>query len=249
MWSPYDEGPRSRRPLYISLAALVFLIAGGVGLSYMASADPDTSATADASPPQSSPSPLAVAPRNKDGFAASRATDKFPLTLKEVFPSKKISVKGYTYYMTVRRMDKTCKDAATGEKLHKALTDGKCNQLLRASFRDKSGKIIGTVGVANLRNAKAAGKVVAVAAGGKLEDYVKPLPGKDEYTKALGSGQANAGAWRQGHYAVLLWFQFKDGHTPTKSERKKLTEAAINITDATVFPALDSRALTGRRPE
>ncbi|SDQ83886.1 hypothetical protein [Thermostaphylospora chromogena] len=249
MWSPYDEGPRSRRPVYISLGALAFLIAGGVGLAYMASAEPDTSVTAEKPVTETSATPPPGVPNHKDGFAASRATDKHPLTLKEIFPRRKITKGGQTYYMTIRRLDKVCKNGATGEKLQKALTAGKCNQLLRASFRDRSGQIIGTVGVANLNTSKSAKKVVDAAAGSKLEDYVKPLPGKDEHTKSLGTGQANAGAWRHGHYAVLLWFQFKDGHEPSKAERKKLTRAAVNITDATVFPALDSRTLTGRRPE
>ncbi|GAA5070939.1 hypothetical protein HNP84_009181 [Thermocatellispora tengchongensis] len=248
MWSPYDEGPRSRRPVYIALVAVALLVAGGFGLAAMASSgDDDATATAEPAPRPTASLPPA-APGGKDGFAASRATDKYPLTLNEIFPKKKITKGGATYVMTTRRTDKTCKNGATGDKLIKALSTGKCNQLLRASFRDSSGKIIGTVGVANLQTAKMAAKVVSVAAGGKLEDYVKPLPGKDEVTKALGSGQANAGAWRHGHYAVLLWFQFKDGHTPTTSERKKLTKAALDITDATVFPALDSRTLTGRRP-
>jgi hypothetical protein len=247
MWSPYDEGPRSRRPIYIALGGLLLLIAFGVGLAMMANSEPETTAVTE---PQSRPA-VSVAPQGpggKDGFAASRTTDKFPLSLKEVFSKEKITKSGRSYQMTIRRSDKSCKEAATGDKLTKALKDAGCNQLLRASYRDKSGKIIGTVGVANLKTSKLATKVVSAAGGGKLEDYVKPLPGKDDTTKALGSGQANAGAWRHGHYAVLLWFQFKDGHTPSAAERKKLNQAAVDITDVTVFPALDSRALTGRRP-
>ena len=248
MWSPYDEGPRSRRPIYIAIGGLLLLVAGGVGLWMLANMDPDTSVTADRPSSQASPAPTPQGPEGKDGYAASRSTDKHPLTLKELFSQEKIKSSGRSYTMTTRRSDKTCKEAATGSKLTKALKDAKCNQVLRASYRDKAGKLIGTVGVANLKTAKLAAKVVSAAGGGKLEDYVKPLPGKDDVTKALGSGQANAGAWRHGHYAVLLWFQFKDGHTPTDAERKKLNQAARDITDATVFPALDSRALTGRRP-
>ncbi|PZG17828.1 hypothetical protein C1I98_38560 [Spongiactinospora gelatinilytica] len=246
MWSPYDEGPRSRRPIYIAIAGLLVLVAGGVGLAMLASADADPDPAASPQPTAAATNPLVQnRPAGKDGFASSRTTDKHPLTLKEVFPDAKAG----SYVRTARRLDKKCKDAATGDKLVKALDDADCNQMLRATYRDKSGKIIGTVGVANLKTAKQASKVVDAAAGGALEDYVKPLPGKDEATKTLGTGQANAGAWRHGHYAVLLWFQFKDGHEPSKAERKKLTAAAMAIADKTVYPALDSRALTGRKPE
>ncbi|GLW05604.1 hypothetical protein Misp01_07340 [Microtetraspora sp. NBRC 13810] len=247
MWSPYDEGPRSYRPIYYAVAALLLLAAGGYGLTVMASWDSDTTATTEPAPSVGAPVAPA-APGGKEGFAASRKTDKYPLTLNELFARKKITTKDGSYEMTVRRSDKSCKNGATGDKLTKALSSAKCTQMLRASFRDKSGKIIGTVGVANLSNGSGATKVVEAAAGGKLEDYVKPLPGKDDVTKALGSGQANAGAWRFGHYAVLLWFQYKDGHAPSKAEQKKLTQAAVSITDVTVYPALESRALTGRRP-
>nr|BFE86186.1 hypothetical protein GCM10020093_087870 [Planobispora longispora] len=39
MWSPYDEGPRSRRPIIIASAGLAVLIAGGVGLAMLARSD------------------------------------------------------------------------------------------------------------------------------------------------------------------------------------------------------------------
>ncbi|MFC7645293.1 hypothetical protein ACFQX6_35150 [Streptosporangium lutulentum] len=94
------------------------------------------------------------APADKFGYAAARTTDPLTLTLNEVFRNKKIKIGGQSYLMTTRRADKKCGDAVVGSKLQKALTGGKCNQLLRASFRDASGKIIGTVGVANLSTSK-----------------------------------------------------------------------------------------------
>ena len=44
---------------------------------------------------------------------------------------------------------------------------------------------------------------------------------------------------------MLLWFQFKDGHKPSAAETKRLNRAASDIADKTVFPALDTRPLTG----
>lgn len=248
MWSPYDDGPRSRRPILIAVGALGALVAVGVGLAMLAgSEEPPASGTA--SPPASASSaPAPHTPGGKFGFAAARATDPHPLTLSELFKHRKASYGGQTYLMTTRRTDKKCKDAVVGDKLQKALTDGKCTQILRASFRDASGKIIGTVGVANLRTSAAAAKVVSVGAGKSREEYLKALPGKDTVTKFLGTGEAFAGGWRHGHYAVMVWFQYKDGHLPKKAEVKPLNRAAFGAADATVTPALESRSLTGKRP-
>ncbi|MDP9863024.1 MULTISPECIES: hypothetical protein [Streptosporangium] len=248
MWSPYDEGPRSRRPIFIAVGALGVLVAGGVGLAMLANSDPAPQSATASPPSRISNAPVPNNPGDKFGFAASRTTDPYPLTLKEVFKRANVSHGGQRYLMTISRLDKKCKDAVVGSKLQKALTAGKCTQILRASFRDASGKIIGTVGVANLRTSAAASKVVSVGAGKSREEYLKALPGKDKVTKFLGTGEAFAGGWTHGHYAVMVWFQYKDGHLPKKTEVKKLNQAAFGAADATVSPALESRSLTGRRP-
>ncbi|GIH89409.1 hypothetical protein Psi01_00390 [Planobispora siamensis] len=248
MWSPYDEGPRSRRPLIIAAGGLAVLVAGGVGLAMLANSEDSPSAAA--SSPSAAPSNAApVDPGGEYGFTESRTTDPHALTLNELFKKKKFRAGGQTYQMTVRRSDKKCKDAAVGGTLQKALASGKCTQLLRASFKDASGKIIGTLGVANLNTTSSAAKVVKATRGKQLDNYLKVLTGKDEITKWLGvQGEAVAGGWRHGHYAILVYFRYKDGHKPSKSEAKKLNGAAFAIADATVTPALESRALTGRRP-
>ncbi|WP_162641279.1 hypothetical protein [Streptosporangium sp. 'caverna'] len=247
-WSPYDEGPRSRRPIYIAVGALAVLIAGGIGLAMLANSD-SPAATATASPPAAdSNAPAPNTPDDKFGFATARKTDPLLLTLNEVFKNKKVKIGGQSYLMTTRRADKKCGDAVVGSKLQKALTGGKCNQLLRASFRDASGKIIGTVGVANLSTSTGAANVVSAGTGKEREEYIKPLPGKDTVTKFLGTGEAFVGEWRHGHYVVMVWFQYKDGHLPKKTEVKKLNQAAFGAADATVTPALEGRSLTGKRP-
>ncbi|WP_406318806.1 hypothetical protein OHA77_15520 [Streptosporangium sp. NBC_01639] len=247
MWSPYDEGPRSRMPIFVAVGALGLLIAGGIGLAMLAGSDPPADSRT-ASPPTQDPGvPIPNGPNDKFGFAASRTTDPTPLSLNEVFKHKAVTMGRQKYAMTTRRLDKKCKDAVVGDKLQKALTAGKCTQLLRASFRDASGTIIGTVGVANLKTSAAASKVISAGAGKSREEYLKALPGKDKVTKFLGTGEAFAGGWSHGHYAVMVWFQYKDGHLPKKTEVKKLNQAAFGATDATVTPVLESRSLTGGR--
>ncbi|MFJ2030386.1 hypothetical protein [Streptosporangium sp. NPDC087985] len=248
MWSPYDEGPRSRRPIFIALGALGALIAGGVGLAVLANSDPPPDPHTAAPPAQASSVPLPSSPKGKFGFAGSRATDRYALTLNELFGHRKVALGRQRYEMTTRRTDKKCNDAVVGSNIQKALTAGRCTQLLRASFRDTAGAIIGTVGVANLSTSAAASKVISAGAGKSREEYLKALPGKDDVTKFLGKGEAFAGGWSHGHYAVMVWFQYKDGHLPKDDEVKKLNQAAFGAVDATVTPALEARSLTGKRP-
>ncbi|MBN6056942.1 hypothetical protein JYK22_33770, partial [Nonomuraea sp. RK-328] len=238
-WSPYAEGPKSRGPLWFTLGGVAVLAALVIGLMMMWKAgDSESTATA----PRRTSAPLPSAPPGKFGYAGDRSTDPDPLTVKELFPTKKFTVSGRSYEMTITSKLKKCSDGALGSKLQKALKSAKCSQLIRASFRDKAGKVIGTVGVANLKTGKNAGKVVSA---GSKTNYVKPLPGKDSVTKLVGSGSGGAQAWVHGHYAVLIWFQNKDGSKPDKKSQKAIMGAAVDISKATVFKALDARSMTG----
>ncbi|MGI5284187.1 hypothetical protein ACQEVF_12700 [Nonomuraea polychroma] len=240
-WSPYDEGQRSRAPLWFTIGGVLVLGLLGGGLALMWNAGGTT--TAETAAPRRTSAPLPSAPPGKYGFAESRSTDPEAITVKEIFGSKKtFTISGRSYEMTITSKDKKCTDGALGDKLQKALKDGKCNQLVRASFRDKAGKVIGTVGVANLTTGKNAGKV---AKSGDEKNYVKPLSGKDSVTKFLGSGSGGAKIWTHGHYAIMVWFQNKDGTKPDKNGSKQLFQAIGDITQATVFKALDHRSMTG----
>lgn len=240
MWSPYDEGARSRGPLwFVAGGVLVLAILAGA-LYVMWNTEAPKTALSDS---QRSSAPLPSGPPGKFSYAESRTTDPEPLTIKEVFGKKTVAVDGREYQMTVTRKDSKCADATVGGKLQKALKSGKCTQVLRASFRDAAGKVVGTIGVANLKDTKAATKVDSAGGDG---DFVKPLPGKDKVTKFLGSGSGGAEIWVHGHYAVMVWFQFKDGRTVDKKSGKQLLQAANDIAKATAFPALDGRVLSGQ---
>ncbi|MEV0389660.1 hypothetical protein [Nonomuraea sp. NPDC050643] len=213
----------------------------GGGLAVMFNADPPSSAETTTQRQTSAPTP--VIPPGKFGFATNRSTDPDPITVKELFGSKKkFTISGRSYEMTVTSKDKKCDDGALGDSLKKALKSAKCTQFVRASFRDKAGKVIGTVGVANLSTGKNASKV---AKSGDTKNYVKPLAGKDTVTKLLGSGSGGAKISTYGHFAILIWFQNKDGTKPDSKGSKRISEAINDITKATVFKALDNRSVTG----
>ncbi|MBB5624903.1 hypothetical protein [Sphaerisporangium krabiense] len=245
---PEPDDRRSRAPLIVGggLVGLIGVVVAGVMFLNSLDDPPTTAAVPNTRP--TAQAPIVTSNNDKYGFAASRKTDPQPLTLKEVFGHKTVTAHGRSYLMTVRRTDKKCGDAVHGTGIQKALKAGGCTQFLRASFRDKRGDLIGTVGVGNLKTAAAAKKAGKTGTGKELADYVTPLPGKDTATKLLGGpGESFAAAWPQGHYLVMLWFQYKDGHKPSKNEMKQLNRAALDITEATVFAALDTRALTGAK--
>ncbi|RJL23549.1 hypothetical protein [Bailinhaonella thermotolerans] len=268
-WEEYAEEPPRRRVLPIVLVVVAVLGAAVVGgYLLLGSSSPDRAPSSASSPgagtaqdggpaPAGSGAPESPAespsepsepsggprpePSGAIGHAASRATDPIPLTPKELFPRSKVG--GFT--LVAHRTDKKCKSAVDGDKISKAVAAAGCTQIVRASFQDAKGKILGTIGVVNLKDSQAAEKVAAAARDKKRRDYVKPLPGKSGAAKYLGTGEALAGAQTHGHYAVLLWFQFKDGHKPTAAERETLNRAAGTITESTVFKALDTRSLLG----
>nr|WP_152992575.1 hypothetical protein [Nonomuraea pusilla] len=239
-WSPYDEGSRSRGPIWFAIGGVLVLGLLGGGLAVMWNAGGSETV---ASRPTRTSAPLPTVPGGEFGFAEARTTDPDPITVKEIFGSKKkITYDGRSYEMTITSKDKKCTDGALGDRLQKALKSAKCTQLVRASFRDKPGKVIGTIGVANLKSSATARKV---AKSGDTKNYVKPLAGKDTVTKYLGSGSGGAKIWTHGHYAIMVWFQNKDGSKPDSKASKLLTQAIKDLTKATVFKALDHRSLTG----
>ncbi|GLW96291.1 hypothetical protein [Microtetraspora sp. NBRC 16547] len=240
-WDPYGPVPLWRHPIVLGLAGLALIGALFAGLWVAASREKPVRAV-------STPTPTPVTtpgPGGKYGYAGSRTTDKTPLTATELFGQKKVTNGTRSYLRTKVNKEKTCNDGVSGEKITKALKAGGCTQLIRASYKDSKGTIIGTIGVANLKTTTAATKVASAGGGKERQDFLKPLPGTDDVSKLLGTGDAYAGGWVHGHYTVLLWFQFKDGHNPNKTELKQLYRAAMDITEKTVFPALDTRSLTG----
>ena len=102
--------------------------------------------------------------------------------------------------------------------------------------------MIGTIGVANLKSSSTASKVAKV---GDASNYVKPLTAKDSLTKFHGTGSGGARISTHGHYAIMVWFQNKDGTKPDKKGSKRIFQAIDDITKATVYNALDNRTLTG----
>jgi hypothetical protein len=250
--------PARRRSLPLlfggGTVALVVLAAAGVGLSKLFAGgggdgeSTHTGATGSA-PPQagSRPSPnVSALPTGPLGaMLKSRSTDPRPITLREVFNRKVFTVNGVRYVMTTWQATRACGRTAHGTKLVAALRAGGCNQVLRASFARADGNLVGTIGIANLKTARAAA-ITAKVANTVKDTYLKPLPGRGT-TKNLGNGIAFASAESRGHYVVLSWIQAPNGKTIPKSQRRAAAVFEPNVIyGSKLLFALQYRGIAGK---
>ncbi|KAB2351803.1 hypothetical protein [Actinomadura rudentiformis] len=211
---PVPPDRKYNLPLIIggAVVAGLVLVGGGFGASAMLKDDEPTkpaAATKSDAPKQ------ATAPRQQPSQPPltpvklkSRATDPNPMTLNEAFGKRTFASGGAKYMRTGWKAQRGCTGIVNGAALGKALKKGGCSQALRATFARSDGKLIGTVGVLNLKT-EAAAKVAERAAAAK-DAYLQPLAGTGT-TKKIGKGEALGTAEIRGHYLVMTWVQRPDG--------------------------------------
>ncbi|SFP78598.1 hypothetical protein [Actinomadura madurae] len=209
---PVPPERRRNLPLIIGGAAVagILLIGGGVGLSSMLKGDdePEKKAPAGAASKQPQATPSPTKPVLAPVKLQSRTTDPSPLTLKEVFGKSRFTAGGHKYVRTAVNSQKSCTGVVGGTTLEKTFKKGRCTQALRATYALSTGALIGTVGVFNLENEKAA-KLAVKAAGGK-DAFLQALPGKG-VSKNNGKGEALGTSQARGHYVIMTWVQRPDG--------------------------------------
>ena len=131
-----------------------------------------------------------------------------------------------------------------GAQLQHAVRRPECSQVLRASYLSVSKKLMGTIGVLNLKTFKTAEK--AGKAAGPSE-FISQLNAAKGPTRNLTKGTGIEQAVVKGHYLILVWAEFTTLHKPkTKKQRKEL-EAFINLLiGKTANVSLTSRMVTGK---
>ncbi|MBO2452255.1 hypothetical protein J4573_34555 [Actinomadura barringtoniae] len=208
---PVQPERRYNLPLIIggAVAAGLVLIGGGFGVSAMLKDDsPKKKPAAQSSTPAPKQSQQGVAPTPKPNLAPVklklRTTDPKALTAGEIFAKSKFG----PYVRTAAKAQTSCTGAVSGSSLASILKKAGCSQVVRGTYARKDGKLIGTVGVLNLRSENAA-KVVLKIANGK-DSYLVPLPGTGT-TKKIGKGEALGTAETRGHYLIMTWVQRPDG--------------------------------------
>jgi hypothetical protein len=177
------------------------------------------------------------------------ADDPAPLTVTELYPKAFSNPKDkQTYSLVADKTDTTCTDAVidastSNPVLASALKAGKCKQVVRASYVTSDGKLMGTIGVANLTSTSAAQKA------GKLvgqNDFVAPLMSKTGVAAKLGNGTGLIEADLKGHYLIMIWAEYVNGTNPTTAAQDApLKQFSSDLVQDTANNALDARLLTG----
>lgn len=211
-------------PLVIVLVVVGVILLGSLtagGIAYVRASD-DPSPSPSPTPTQStsmwsptaSPSPTestSAAPTQDSGKLDNRSTDSKPLTLPEMFPKRFHGPSGYTYTRYKTFSSPHCSSAhyVSGAKLRNALSRGKCNQLLVASYVDRKHNVQTNAGIANLTDlphAKAASSV-ASAQG----PFFRTLPAPTAWRRAYAFDEPH------GHYLLYQVVAAAKGPTNPKT--------------------------------
>ena len=173
----------------------------------------------------------------------NRNQDPAALTLTQLYPPQFV-LNGSSYQRTAATVTKNCTLAVFGSSLQSALQAGKCTAILRASYLLGNGKMMGTVGVANLDTSSAAQK--AGQATGP-QDIIAPLSGQKGPTAKLGTGTGVVQAEIKGHYLILMWVEFTSLKAPaTPAQRQELETFAANLVTGSANIDLSTRMLSGK---
>jgi hypothetical protein len=173
-----------------------------------------------------------------------RTDDPAPLTLAELFPPAFVNETDHVSFTRAgTKLDTTCSKAVIGQDLTSALQDGKCTQVLRASYFSGDGKMMGTIGVANLsttNEAHHAGKLVGNS------DFVDPLTTTTGVTSKLGKGTGIVEAEYKGHYLIMIWAEFTSTNAPANNTQdQQLQQFGADLIAGTANISLSQRMLNG----
>ena len=176
-----------------------------------------------------------------------RTDDPAPLTLAELFPPAFVNETDHVSFTRAgTKLDTTCSKAVIGQDLTSALQDGKCTQVLRASYFSGDGKMMGTIGVANLsttNEAHHAGKLVGNS------DFVDPLSTTTGVTSKLGKGTGIVEAEYKGHYLIMIWAEFTSTNAPANNTQdQQLQQFGADLIAGTANISLSQRMLNGHPP-
>jgi hypothetical protein len=241
------DSERSRMPLIIGcVAGAGVLIVAGVVVALSGSSSSSTKTTtagASSSPGATRTASAAASPQTTPALGAklkSRSTDPTPLTVAEVFKNDSFG----HYKMTATSSSTNCGKDVHGAKFTTALKTAGCTQLLRATFTTTDGKLIGSVGVANLKTLAAA--QTAMKAGSGKDAWLLPLAGTGT-TKKIGKGEALGKGEVHGHYLVLSWVQRPDGKAIPTSQQRLVTAFVHDvIVGSNLGTALQFRGIDGK---
>ncbi|MGI8328566.1 hypothetical protein ACRYCC_01305 [Actinomadura scrupuli] len=196
--------------LIAAVALLVISMSGPSAKKPVAQSAPSTApppSAAPSSPPARSP---AAQPGPKAPSIDSEKTDPKALALTEVFPSAKLALGGRTYVQDRTSVNHRCALAARGA-MAKALQQGRCSSVVRATYVDSTKKYAVTTGIAVLPT-RVTAVTVSKAGDPSRYEWFRGLQGK------VATKIDQAGGWAastvRGRYIVYAYAQYADGTKP-----------------------------------
>jgi hypothetical protein len=238
--------PGGRRKLLIAgVAVLVVALLGGAAVYALSGQGKPVAASSapPTRPPASKPQPTPSPTLGKWRHIATRAEDPAALTLAELYPAT-ASGNGQSYSRAAERLDRNCPHAVFGTALKAAMHKGQCTQVARASYVSGDGKVMGTIGVVNLINYKAATQVGKVVGS---NEFIGPLAAARGPTRNIAKGTGLVQAEIKGHYLILTWAEYANLHQPSKShDRSVLVTFSNDLIKLTANRSLTNRMVTGQ---
>ncbi|MFG2052177.1 hypothetical protein ACGFIW_32700 [Micromonospora sp. NPDC048935] len=203
-------GGRLWQVLVGGAAVLVLLALCGLGAAALIDRNEQPAASPTSQP---TTAPTSAAPERL--ALDSRESDRAPLTAKELFPGKDLTLTaGRPSYQVLKTQSSgSCAVAATGE-VADLLTLLGCNQVVRATLRTPNGDHLVTAGLFNLTDR---------ASAERARDRIRPLLDErkgrfrglaaGDGTDVLSSAPARVGWQVRGHYVAYALVVREDGAT------------------------------------
>ncbi|WP_157963990.1 hypothetical protein [Actinocorallia populi] len=221
---PAEEPRKKRTTLYVALALVPTLAVAGAAYVVLsgpgADKDPKPSGTpvvarSSARPQATTPPPSPEKSPAKPSAPAvdSAKTDPRPLTMEEIFPSKKIQLDGRDFVLDRKSLNLRC-DYAAGGAMAKALVKQKCQGLVRSTYVTGNKKIGVTVGVVAMPTKKVALAIRRTGTPVRKGNWFTALPGKN--SKAITRTGGHTALDTYGRYVLYAYAQYLDGTKPAK---------------------------------
>ncbi len=224
-------------------AALLLVLAAASALAYVVLHHPAKAGPATLPKPvKTTPAPQPSPTLGVYGHIGSRASDPQPLSVAQLYPAS-FTIGSNAVARTVSRESRHCAAAVVGSGLQAAINAAGCTQVVRATYVGTSVKMMGTIGVFNLKTGPAA-KKAATSAG--PANFVAQLRAHKGVSSKIGKGTGIEEAAAKGHYLILIWAEFTDLRKPkTSYQRTQLVRFMTQVLDKTANVSLANRMATG----
>jgi hypothetical protein len=241
---PAGRPRKKRQSAWLAIGTAVVIVAAVAAVLVVTL--PGSGRPTTAPKPTSTPGPATASRTPPPGpwrYIGSRKTDAVPLTVGELYPSS-ISAAGTVYTRATQTKSNKCRPALIGAALQAAVRHGNCTQSLRATYLSKSAKVMGTIGVFNLKNYAVANSAASKAGH---SDFVAQLAAKAGPAQSIGQGTGIEEAVVKGHYLVLVWAEDTNLSSPSgKAGRARLTAFMNLLINQTVNVSLSHRMAVGK---